>query len=279
MQVFGTGFSFKSLPVSPRSKVKDVSTKKTLASSIYALQQQVRDLTNKQKNSLKTSPNKATEAGVLRKQNTGSNGLKTPPANTPERGVVRRQNTEHNGLKTPPTNNIEAGVLRKQNTGNSGLKTPPATTPERGVARKQNTVDTTTKTTPTTTTSSTRQGEPERSTTKTLNLDAKKGTTVPLEKSTVEASVNSATALHVQGVPSRAPHSSPSTNTVGKDSAASPQSKPPPVKRKASATGQGGAKVARVQVSKEDQPSAVPEKDGTRLASRPTSAANNGAKE
>ncbi|XP_050717446.1 LOW QUALITY PROTEIN: serine-rich adhesin for platelets-like [Eriocheir sinensis] len=372
-QVYGTGFSFKSLPVSPRSKVKDVSTKKTLASSIYALQQQVRDLTNKQKNSLKTSPNKATEAGVLRKQNTENNGLKTPPTNTTEAGMLRKQSTGNSGFKTPPANTTEAGVLRKQSIGNSGFKTPPANTTEagvlrkqstgnngfktppanttetgvlrkqntadnlktppanttetgvlkkqntadnlktppantteagvlrkqntannlktppanttgrqntadnfktppantteRGVVRKQNTVDTTTETTPTTTTNSTikttsttttKQGEPERSTTKTLNLDAKNGTTVALEKVTVEASVKSATALHVQGVPSGAPHSRPPANTQGKD---------------------GGAKVARVQMPKEDQPSAVPERDGARLASRPTSAATNGAKE
>lgn len=239
-----------------------MSTKKTLASSICALQQQVRDLTNKQKNSLKTSPIKTTEERVIRKQNTGSNGLKTPPANTTEAGVLRRQNTPGN------------------------LKTPPANTTERGVMRKQNTVDTTIKITPTTTTSAiitttptTKQGEPERSTTKIINADAKKETTVALEKVSVETLVNSPSALHVQGVPSRALLSRQPTNTHGKDGTASAQGKLPPVKRKASAIGQGGAKVAKVQVPKENQPSAMPERDDARLASQLTGAMSNGAKE
>lgn len=241
--------------MSPQSKVKDVSTKKNLASSIFALQQQVRNLTNKQKNSLKTSTN-ANDAGVV---------------------VVRRQNAgESTTMKTTTTTITNGGVVRRVNIADNALKTSLNAATEADVARKQNTGNTTTKTTITT---NSNQEDTESRVTKTINQDTKKEVTGRVEKGTAQSPIRTATTLTVQGVPTRAPHSRPPTNTQQMNGTTSPQGKAPPVKRKMSATGPGAVKVARVQVPKEDLPGAVPERKGTGLAPRQSSAVTNGAKE
>lgn len=242
LQVYGTGYSFsKSVSLSPRSKVKDISTKKNLASSISALRQQVRNLTNKRKNTINGSPSNTTttEADVVRKQNTGDITINTPTTitnTTTQAGVVRMHSTADNN-KASITTTITTTTMQ------GGLKSR--------MARVLN-------------------SDSQKETT------AGGEKAVPV----LQSSVKNPSVSISPGLSRVVTHTTLPTSTQGKGGTVSPQGKHLPVKRKMGVSGPaGGVKVARVPLSTEGQLSDVPGKDTARLASQPRRAVTSGAKE